>query len=402
MFDIKKIRAQFPILQRKINNHPLIYFDSAATAQKPQAVINSEQEFYENYNSNVHRGIYELSEEATEQYENTRLAVREFINAKYAKEIVFTSGSTEGINLVASCLSKDYFKSGDEVIISSLEHHSNIVPWQLAGVKLKIIPVNNAGELDLDAYKKLFSKKTKLVAVNHVSNSLGTINNVKEITQIAHDKNIPVLIDGAQAAPHLPIDVQDINCDFYVFSGHKMFGPTGIGILYGKEEWLERLPPYKGGGEMIEAVSFEKTIFRPPPLKFEAGTPNIAGAIGLGAAIKFLQQVGHDNIAQYEQQLLQYATQKLLTIDNLKIIGTAKNKVSVISFVIDGAHPQDLALLLDQAGIAIRAGHHCTMPLFEAMGLAGTARISLSFYNTVDEIDEFISQLQKVLPMLQQ
>ncbi|NMB82640.1 MAG: cysteine desulfurase [Ignavibacteria bacterium] len=384
-----------------VNDKPLVYLDNAATSQKPQVVIDALNQYYTFDNANIHRGLYFLSELATDQYETARLKVKEFINALSASEIIFVRGATEAINLVASTLCRaKIFNSGDEVIITHMEHHANIVPWQLITdrkqIKLKVIPINDNGELDLDAYQSLFSEKTKLVSVVHISNTLGTINPVKKIIEIAHSKGVPVLVDGAQSVPHLKVDVQELDADFYVFSGHKVFGPTGIGVLYGKTEFLEMMPPYQGGGSMIRSVSFEKTTYDDLPGKFEAGTPNIAGAIGLGAAIDYLNQFDRNVITVYENTLLKYATEKLSEVEGLRIIGNAKEKASVISFVIDGIHPYDIGTIIDTDGIAIRTGHHCTQPIMERFNVPATARASFSFYNTKEEIDKLIKGLLKV------
>ncbi len=403
-FQLDEIRNDFPILKRLVNGKPLVYLDNAATSQKPQAVIDALTQYYTFDNANIHRGLYFLSELATEQYESSRLKVKEFINAMSVSEIVFVRGATEAVNLVASSLSNTkHFNEGDEVIISNMEHHSNIVPWQFICEKnklsLKVIPINDAGELDMAAFKKMLNEKTKLVSVVHISNSLGTVNPVKEIIEIAHSKSVPVLIDGAQAVPHYKIDVQDLDADFYVFSGHKVFGPTGIGILYGKTEFLEMMPPYQGGGDMIRTVSFEETTYDDIPRKFEAGTPNIAGGIGLGAAIDYLNQFDRNDLIEHENLLLQYGTEQLLSIDGLKIIGTAKNKASVISFVIEGIHPYDIGTIIDTDGIAIRTGHHCTQPIMKRFNLPATARASFAFYNTVEEIDKLVDGIYKVKKM---
>ncbi len=403
-FQLDEIRNDFPILKRLVNGKPLVYLDNAATSQKPQAVIDALTQYYTFDNANIHRGLYFLSELATEQYESSRLKVKEFINAMSVSEIVFVRGATEAVNLVASSLSNTrHFNEGDEVIISNMEHHSNIVPWQFICEKnklsLKVIPINDAGELDMAAFKKMLNEKTKLVSVVHISNSLGTVNPVKEIIEIAHSKSVPVLIDGAQAVPHYKIDVQDLDADFYVFSGHKVFGPTGIGILYGKTEFLEMMPPYQGGGDMIRTVSFEETTYDDIPRKFEAGTPNIAGGIGLGAAIDYLNQFSRNDLIEHENLLLQYGTEQLLSIDGLKIIGTAKNKASVISFVIEGIHPYDIGTIIDTDGIAIRTGHHCTQPIMKRFNLPATARASFAFYNTVEEIDKLVDGIYKVKKM---
>lgn len=403
-FNVKEVRNDFPILKRFVNGKPLIYLDNAATTQKPQTVIDALTHYYTYDNANIHRGLYFLSELATEQYENARLKVKEFINAISASEIIFVRGTTEAINLVASTLCRTkYFNEGDEIIISNMEHHSNIVPWQLIrdrkNIKLKVIPINDAGEIELDAYEKMITEKTKLVSVVHISNTLGTINPVKEIIKIAHSHNIPVLIDGAQAMSHLKIDVQELDADFYVFSGHKVFGPTGIGVLYGKTEYLEMMPPYQGGGDMIRTVTFEKTTFEDIPRKFEAGTPNIAGGIGLGAAIDYLNQFNRNELIEYENSLLEYATQKLLEVEGLHIIGNAKKKASVVSFIIEGIHPYDIGTIIDTDGIAIRTGHHCTQPIMQRFNIPATARASFSFYNTKEEIDKLIESLKKVKQM---
>lgn len=403
-FDVEEIRNDFPILKREVNGKPLVYLDNAATSQKPQVVIDALTHYYTYDNANIHRGLYFLSELATEQYENARLKVKEFINAMSVAEIVFVRGTTEAINLVASTLCRaKYFKEGDEVLVSHMEHHANIVPWQLMSdrkkINLKVIPINDAGELDYDAFEKLVNEKTKLVSVVHISNALGSINPIKKIIDFAHSKKIPVLVDGAQAVPHLKIDVQDLDADFYAFSGHKVFGPTGIGVLYGKTEFLEMMPPYQGGGDMIRTVTFEKTTFDDIPRKFEAGTPNIAGGIGLGAAIDYLNQFDRNELAEYENELLKYATEKLSEVDGLKIIGTAKEKASVISFIIEGIHPYDIGTIIDTDGIAIRTGHHCTQPIMQRFNVPATARASFAFYNTKEEIDKLVASLYKVKRM---
>ncbi|AFN73585.1 Cysteine desulfurase SufS [Melioribacter roseus P3M-2] len=400
-FDVDEVRNDFPILKRLVNDKPLVYLDNAATTQKPQSVIDALTNYYTYDNANIHRGLYFLSELATEQYENARLKVKEFINAISASEIIFVRGTTEAINLVASSLCRSkYFSEGDEVIVSNMEHHSNIVPWQLIRdrkkINLKVIPINDAGELDLEAFESMISDKTRLVSVVHISNTLGTINPIKKIVEIAHSKNIPVLVDGAQAMSHLKVDVQELDADFYAFSGHKVFGPTGIGVLYGKAEFLEMMPPYQGGGDMIRTVTFEKTTFEDIPKKFEAGTPNIAGGIGLGAAIDYVNQFDRAELSDYEDMLLKYATERLSEIDGLKIIGNAGEKASVISFVIDGIHPYDIGTIIDTDGIAIRTGHHCTQPIMKRFGVPATARASFSFYNTKEEIDKLYEGLLKV------
>lgn len=405
-FDVYEVRKDFPILSRLVNGKPLVYLDNAATTQKPSSVIENIKHYYTFENANIHRGLHFLSELATESYESARLKVKEFINAMSASEIIFVRGATEGINLIANTMCRaNILKEGDEIIISHMEHHANIVPWQLLcerkDIKLKVIPITDDGELDLDEFKKLISEKTKLVSVVHISNSLGTINPVKEIVKIAHSYNIPVLLDGAQAAPHVKIDVQKLDCDFYVFSGHKMFGPTGIGILYGKTNLMNELPPYQGGGDMIRTVTFEKTTFDDLPHKFEAGTPNISGGIGLGTAIDYINQYDRLELTKHEDKLLEYATEKLLEIEGLKIIGKAKNKASVVSFVIDGIHPYDIGTLMDTYGIAIRTGHHCTQPIMQRYNLPATARVSFAFYNTFDEVDKLAEGLLKVKKMFQ-
>jgi cysteine desulfurase/selenocysteine lyase len=402
-FDVEKIRNDFPVLSQKVYGKPLVYFDNAATTQKPKVVIDTLNKLYSELNSNVHRGVHYLSEEMTKMYEEAREKVRKFINAKKTSEIIFTKGTTDSINLVAFSFGEAYINEGDEIIISEMEHHSNIVPWQMLcqrkKAKLKVIPFNDKGELLLDEYKKLFSPKTKLVAIVHVSNSLGTINPVKEIVTIAHERGIPVLIDGTQAIQHEKINVQDIDCDFYAFSGHKIYGPTGIGVLYGKECWLKEMPPYQGGGEMIEEVTFEKTTYTELPLKFEAGTPNYIGAIGLGVALDYLTNIGMERIRNYEKKLLEYGTEKLRTIKGLRIYGTAKNKVPIFSFLLDNISAYDTGLILDKMGIAVRTGHHCTQPIWDHYGVDGSVRASLAFYNTIEEIDYFCECLIKIQKM---
>lgn len=402
-FDVQKIREDFPILSQTIGKYPLVYFDNGATSQKPKVVIDAISQYYNTINANIHRGVHTLSQRATDAYEIAREKLKNHINASESSEVIFTSGTTESINLVAysftSLLQKD-----DEVITSYLEHHSNIVPWQMlcerTGAKLKVIPINQNGELIISEYEKLLSDRTKIVAVNHVSNALGVINPVSEIIEKAHNFGACVLIDGAQAVAHLKPDVQKLNCDFYVFSAHKMCGPTGVGILYGKQEWLEKLPPYKGGGEMIKEVSFEKTTYAEIPHKFEAGTPNIAGGIGFGTAIDYLNEIGFENIEKHEKELLDYATEKLLEIPNVVIYGNTNKKVSVISFNVEGIHPYDLGTIIDKMGIAVRTGHHCAQPIMNFFDIPGTIRASFSFYNTKEEIDLFIQALQKAVGML--
>ncbi|MDH5604293.1 MAG: cysteine desulfurase [Cyclobacteriaceae bacterium] len=402
--NIKSIRKLFPVFEQEVHGFPLIYFDNAATTQKPTRVIRALVDYYSKDNANIHRGIHTLAERATVAYEDTREAIKEFINAGEKEEIIFTSGTTESINLVASAYGRAFLKPGDEIIISTLEHHSNIVPWQIIGERtgalLKIIPVNDQGELVLEEYEKLLSAKTKIVAVNHASNALGTINPIRQIIDLAHRQGAVVLIDGAQAAAHLPIDVQDLDADFYALSGHKMYGPTGIGVLYGKRSLLEKMDPYKGGGEMISEVTFEKTTYNDIPYKFEAGTPNIADTIALKEAIGFINDLGKNNIAGWEEELLQHAVSKLGTIKGFVPHGTAATKVSVLSFNIEGIHPFDIGQMLDARGIAVRTGHHCTQPLMSRFGIEGTVRASFSVYNTKEEIDFFAENLERIVNFL--
>jgi len=402
--DIDAVRRQFPILNREVKGKSLVYFDNAATSQKPQSVIDALVSYYTHYNANVHRGIHTLAEEATLAMEKSRDAAQEFINAESREQIVFTRGTTEGINLVAYTWGRQNIKADDEIIVSNIEHHSNIVPWQILieekGAVLKVIPVNEKGELIIDEYKKLLNPKTKLVAVNHASNALGTINPVREIIDAAHEVGAVVLIDGAQSTVHLDIDVQDMDCDFFTFSSHKMYGPTGVGVLYGKRELLESMPPFQGGGEMIKEVTFEKTTYNDLPYKYEAGTPNIADIIAFKAAIDFVNGIGKKNIKEYEDQLLQYGTSQLEQIPGVKIVGEAKEKVSVISFIVDKLHPQDLGILLDNYGIAVRTGHHCAQPLMDCYRIPGTVRASFAVYNTKEEIDELVVGLKKAIKML--
>jgi cysteine desulfurase / selenocysteine lyase len=403
-FDVEEVRNDFPILKRLVNDKPLVYLDNAATAQKPQSVIDSLIHYYTFENANIHRGLHFLSELATESYETARLKVKEFLNIMSVSEIIFVRGTTEGINLVANSLCRSqHFQEGDEIIITGMEHHANIVPWQLVGqrkhLKLRVIPVTDSGELDLDEYVKLINPKTKLVSVTHISNALGTINPVKKIIDIAHSYGVPVMLDGAQSTPHLKIDVQDLGCDFFTFSGHKMFGPTGIGALYGKTQYLEMMPPYQGGGDMIREVTFEKSTYDDPPRRFEAGTPNIAGGIGLGAAIDYINQFDRNEVLNYENALLKYATEKLSEIDELTIIGNAKEKASVISFVLKGIHPYDIGTIIDTDGVAIRTGHHCAQPLMRRFNVPATARASFTFYNTFEEVDKLVLSLKKVIKM---
>lgn len=402
-FDIQKIRADFPILNQQVNGKPLVYFDNGATSQKPQVVIDAEAKYYNEINANIHRGVHHLSQVATDAYEDARLKLQNHINAKHSFEVLFTAGTTFGINLVANGFGQ-LLKPGDEVIVSHLEHHSNIVPWQFAcersGATLKVIPMLADGSLDMEAYVALLNENTKLVAVNHISNALGTINPVKFIIEKAHQVGAAVLIDGAQATPHFKPDVQELDCDFYVFSGHKICGPTGTGILYGKENWLNALPPYQGGGEMIKEVTFEKTTYACLPHKFEAGTPNIAGGIVLGVAVDYLNEVGFDNIASYEQELLEYATKRLSELEGIEFYGTTKEKASVISFNFKGIHPYDVGAIIDKLGIAVRTGHHCAQPIMNYFEIPGTIRASFAFYNTKEEIDAMIEALKKAQMML--
>lgn len=402
-FNIDEVRNDFPILKRLVNGKPLVYLDNAATAQKPQSVIDVMAHYYTYENANIHRGLHFLSELATESYESARLKVKEFLNVMSVSEIIFVRGATEGINLVASSLCRsNHFGQDDEVIVTEMEHHANIVPWQLSrrkNLKLRVIPINDAGEVDIDEFVKLINPKTKLVSIVHISNALGTINPVKKIIDIAHAHNIPVLLDGAQSTPHLKIDVQDLGCDFFTFSGHKMFGPTGIGVLYGKTQYLEMMPPYQGGGDMIREVTFDHTTYDDLPRKFEAGTPNIAGGIGLGAAIDYLNQFDREELLKHENALLEYATAKLSEIKGLRIIGTAKEKASVISFTIEGIHPYDIGTIIDTDGVAIRTGHHCAQPVMRRFNVPATARASFTFYNTFEEIDKLALSLNKVIKM---
>lgn len=403
MLDIQKIRADFPILSEKVNGKPLVYFDNGATSQKPQIVIDAEAKYYQEINANIHRGVHTLSQLATDAYEISRVKIQHHINAKFSHEVLFTSGTTHGINLVTNGFAS-ILKPGDEVVVSSLEHHSNIVPWQMlcekTGATLRVIPMNEDGELIMEAFDALLSEKTKVVTVNHISNALGIINPIKYIIEKAHAVGAAVLIDGAQAVPHLKPDVQDLDCDFYAFSGHKMCGPTGTGILYGKEAWLNKLPPYQGGGEMIKEVTFEKTTYADLPHKFEAGTPNIAGGIVLGTAVDYLNNIGFHNIHKHEEHLLEYATKRLQEIEGLKIYGTGKNKASVISFNIDGIHPYDIGSIIDKLGIAVRTGHHCAQPIMNFFCIPGTIRASFSFYNTKEEIDVMVEAVKKAKTML--
>jgi cysteine desulfurase / selenocysteine lyase len=405
LFDvqIEQIRKDFPILSTKVYGKPIVYFDNGATTQKPLVVIDTISEFYSGKNSSVHRGVHFLSEKSTAAYELARETIRNYIRAKSSKEIIFTSGATGSINTVAFSFGEKFIKANDEIMISGMEHHANIVPWQMLcerkKSRLRIFPFESNGELDLEKYKKLFSEKTRLVAFTHVSNTLGTVNNVKEMIRLAHEHNVPVLVDGAQAIQHGHVDVQDLDCDFYVFSGHKVYGPTGIGVLYGKEKWLEEMPPYQGGGDMVDIVTFEKTTYNVLPLKFEAGTTNYVGAIGLKTAIDYVTSIGIGKIATYEKELLDYSTQKLNSIEGLKIYGTAKNKISIISFLLENVHQYDAGMVLDKLGIAVRTGTHCNQPVMDFYGISGTLRASLVFYNTRDEIDRFYEGLLKIKKM---
>ncbi|MBS4014129.1 MAG: cysteine desulfurase [Bacteroidetes bacterium] len=403
MINVEHIRNDFPILKTHISKYPLVYFDNAATTQKPISVINRISDYYSNENSNIHRGAHYLSQKATEAYENARKTLQKFLNAENSHEIIFTRGTTESINLVASSFAKKFLNQDDEVLISAMEHHSNIVPWQLVceekSAHLKVIPMDENGELIMDKLDSLLTEKTKIFAITHVSNSLGTINPIKEIIKKAHAKNIPVLIDGAQAVSHLKVDVQELDCDFYCMSAHKIYGPMGVGVLYGKEKWLEKMPPYQGGGEMIKDVTFEKTTFNELPFKFEAGTPNVAGVLGLEAAIQFVQKTGIENIANVEDELLHYAYGKLQKFEKIRFIGNAKNRASLISFVFEDIHPYDAGTILDKLGIAVRTGHHCAQPVMDFFGIPGTIRASFSVYNTKEEIDIFIKALEKVREM---
>lgn len=394
----------FPILDTQVYNHRLVYLDNAATTQKPRAVIETLTNYYLTLNSNIHRGAHYLAAQATERYEGVRRQVQAFINARSSNEIVFTRGTTESINLVASSFGRGFLKAGDEVIVSGMEHHSNIVPWQLAcelaGASLRVIPFSDEGVLDLDAYRALFSAHTRIVACTHVSNTLGTINPVKEIVDIAHSHGVPVLIDGAQAVAHMKVDVQQIGCDFYCFSGHKMYAPMGVGVMYGREELLSQLPPYQGGGEMIKDVTFERTTYNELPFRFEAGTPSVGDVLGLGAAIDFMQEQGVEHIAHHEDELLHYATERLLTIPGMRLFGTAPHKAGVISFLIGEAHPYDVGTLLDKLGVAVRTGHHCTQPIMDRYGIPGTVRASFACYTTHDDVDALVAALNRIAPML--
>lgn len=401
---IQKIREDFPILKRQVNGKPLIYLDNGATTQKPKQVIDAIMSYYTDMNSNVHRGVHYLSQISTDAFEVTRRKLQEFIHAAHDYEVIITKGTTDSINLVATCYGREFVHAGDEIIVSAMEHHSNIVPWQMLceerGATLKVIPMNEEGELDMEAYKALLNAKTKLVSVNYVSNALGTINPVREIIQLAHAQGVPVLLDAAQAVQHIKIDVQELDVDFLAFSGHKMYGPTGVGVLYGKEEWLNKIPPYQGGGDMIKDVTFEKTTYNELPFKFEAGTPNIEAGIALNAAIDYINELGIDNIKAYEDELLAYATEQLSTVEGIRFIGTAKEKSSVISFVVDGTHPYDIGVILDKLGIAVRTGHHCAQPVMDQFHIPGTVRASLAVYNTKEEIDALVAGVKRATAML--
>lgn len=403
MFDVTKIREDFPILSRKVYDRPLVYLDNGATTQKPLCVLDAMREEYLNVNANVHRGVHYLSQQATDLHEQAREKVRKFINAGSVNEIIFTRGTTESLNLVVSSFCDGFMSEGDEVIVSVMEHHSNIVPWQLQaarkGISLRVIPMNDKGELLLDEYEKLFTERTKIVSVTHVSNVLGTVNPVKEIVRIAHEHGIPVMVDGAQSTPHFAVDVQDIDCDFFAFSGHKMYGPTGVGVIYGKEDWLDRMPPYQGGGEMIESVSFEKTVFEHLPFKFEAGTPDYVATHGLATAIDYISSIGIDNISRHEQELTRYCMERMQEIDGIRLFGTANDKDAVVSFLVGDIHHLDMGTLLDRLGIAVRTGHHCAQPLMIRLGIQGTVRASFAMYNTKQEIDVLVEGIKRVSKM---
>jgi cysteine desulfurase / selenocysteine lyase len=403
--ELLNIRADFPILSEKIYNKDLIYFDNGATTQKPRAVVEKIEEGYYHLNANIHRGVHYLSQKATEAHEAARITVAEFLKAAKHEEIIFTRGTTEAINLVATSFGEAFCKAGDEVVVSVMEHHSNIVPWQMLcerkGMTLRVIPMNEKGELDLEAFKSLLNERTKIVSIAHVSNVLGTINPVAEVIRIAHQNNVPVLVDGAQSVPHIAVDVVELDADFYVFSGHKIYGPTGIGALYGKEKWLNAMPPYQGGGEMIATVTFEKTTYNELPFKFEAGTPDYIGSTALAEALRYVEAIGMDKIAAHEHDLLVYGTERLMEIEGMRIIGTADHKSSVISFLVGTIHPYDIGMLLDKLGIAVRTGHHCAQPLIDSLGIPGTVRASFAFYNTKEEIDVFVTALKRVVTMLE-
>jgi cysteine desulfurase/selenocysteine lyase len=399
-YDVEAVRRDFPILLQQVYGHPLVYLDNAATSQKPRAVIDAISHYYESGNANIHRGVHYLSEHATEEHEAARRTVQAFLNAADKREIIFVRSATEGINLVAQSYGRKHVGAGDEVLITAMEHHSNIVPWQILceekGAKLRVVPINDRGELDMDELPKLLTPQTKMVAVTHVSNALGTINPIRRIVELAHSVNIPVIVDGAQAVPHTKVDVQELDADFYVFSGHKVYSPTGIGVLYGKQALLEAMPPYQGGGDMIRSVTFEKTLYNDLPYKFEAGTPNIGGAIGLGVAIDYVTNLGIENIAAHEHDLLLYATEALSAIPEIRLIGTATQKAAVISFLIEGIHPHDIGTILDREGIAIRTGHHCAQPVMQCFKIPATARASFALYNTRAEVDALVSGIQRV------
>ena len=403
MYDIDLIRKDFPILSREVYGKPLVYLDNAATTQKPLCVLDAMRDEYLNVNANVHRGVHYLSQQATNLHEEAREKVRAFINASKTEEVIFTRGTTEGINLVVSSFCDAFMQEGDEVIVSTMEHHSNIVPWQLQaakkGIAIRVIPMNDRGELLLDEYEKLFNDKTRIVSVAHVSNVLGTVNPVKDMIRIAHEHGVPVLVDGAQSTPHFKVDVQELDCDFFTFSGHKMYGPTGVGVLYGKEDWLDKLPPYQGGGEMIESVSFEKTVFEKLPFKFEAGTPDYVATHGLAKAIDYIESIGIDKIAKHEQMLTRYCMQQLKTIDGMAIFGEAEHKDAVVSFLVGQIHHLDMGTLLDRLGIAVRTGHHCAQPLMDRLGIQGTVRASFALYNTKEEVDILVAGVRRVASM---
>ncbi len=403
MYDIDLIRKDFPILSREVYGKPLVYLDNAATTQKPLCVLDAMRDEYLNVNANVHRGVHYLSQQATNLHEDAREKVRTFINASKTEEVIFTRGTTEGINLVVSSFCDAFMQEGDEVIVSTMEHHSNIVPWQLQaakkGIAIRVIPMNDRGELLLDEYEKLFNDKTRIVSVAHVSNVLGTVNPVKDMIRIAHEHGVPVLVDGAQSTPHFKVDVQELDCDFFTFSGHKMYGPTGVGVLYGKEDWLDKLPPYQGGGEMIESVSFEKTVFEKLPFKFEAGTPDYVATHGLAKAIDYIESIGIEKIAEHEQMLTRYCMQQLKTIDGMAIFGESEHKDAVVSFLVGQIHHLDMGTLLDRLGIAVRTGHHCAQPLMDRLGIQGTVRVSFALYNTKEEVDILVAGVRRVASM---
>jgi cysteine desulfurase/selenocysteine lyase len=404
-FDVQRIRADFPILKQMVHGKPLVYLDNAASSQKPRVVIDTLVRYYEKDNANVHRGVHLLSERATREYEDARIKVQQFINAAEPREVIFVRGTTEAINLVAQTFGRRHVQAGDEILITAMEHHSNIVPWQMLceekGAKLRVVPITDEGELILEEYERMLTPRTRMVSVVHISNTLGTINPVRQLIELAHRRQIPVLLDGAQAVPHLPVDVRDLDCDLYAFSGHKVFGPTGVGVLYGKAALLEALPPWQGGGDMISSVTFEKTTYNHIPYKFEAGTPNIAGVVGLGSAVDYVRGLGMDNVAAHEHDLLVYATERLQEIPELRLIGTAREKAGAISFVLEGIHPHDIGTILDlEEGVALRTGHHCTQPLMDRFGVPATARAALSLYNTREEIDVLVRGLHKVLKTL--